>query len=294
MLPQNLIDMDMFKILLSLFIASNIQASITGSDDRHEILDAPREIQELSNSIAALIPKSVVEVLPNGKFKLLGLNYVEKLNFCIDTRFVQTQRLIANCSAFLISPNKIGTAGHCIDDSMNFSIHDYFVVFDYKLDVNNSSEYILNKNQVYEIEKSIQRDFNFPGDKDVAVLELKRTVLNRTPLKLSKERITKGAGVYILGFPFGLPMKYQDNGFVTSIESTFGGKDSFTHNLDTFSVNSGSAIFSEDTNEIVGILVRGSGPNYEERKEEKCNDWGGLVNKKDHFGEGNYIDLLKF
>ncbi|OUR93483.1 hypothetical protein A9Q84_18595 [Halobacteriovorax marinus] len=284
----------MIKILSSLLLISNIHASISGSDDRHEILDAPLDIQELSKSIAALIPKKVVEKLPDGKFKLLGLNYVEKLNFCSDARFVQKQRLIANCSAFLIDENKIGTAGHCIDDEMNFSINDYYVVFDYQVTDRDNSEFILDKNQVYEIEETIQRVFNFPSDKDVAVLKLKRSVKNRKPLKLASKRIRNGSPLYILGFPFGLPMKYQDNGYVTGEEAMHGGVDSFTHNLDTFSVNSGSAIFSSETNEIVGILVRGSGANYEEREEEKCNDWGGLVRKRDHFGEGNYIDLLKF
>jgi V8-like Glu-specific endopeptidase len=284
----------MLKVLLSLFILTKIHASIVGADDRHEIGDAPLEIQDIAKSIAALVPKRAIEKLPNGNFKLLGLNYVEELNFCSDARFVNNQRLIANCSAFLIAPNKIGTAGHCIDDSMNFSIQDYYVVFDYKMSTHSNFESILSKDQVFEINKTIQREFNFPGDIDVAVLKLKRTVENRAPLQLSKERIKKGEAIYILGFPFGLPMKYQDNGFVTRSESNFGGKDSFTHNLDIFSVNSGSAIFREDSNQIVGILVRGSGPNYEERKEEKCNDWGGLINRKDHFGEGNYIDLLKF
>lgn len=284
----------MLKFLLSFLLLSNIHASITGSDDRHEIINSPPEIQDLAKSIAALIPKKAIEALPDGSFKLLGLNYVDDLNFCSDARFVKKQRLIANCSAFLIEENKIGTAAHCFDNSQEFSIHNYYVVFDYQMNSAHSFEQILNQNQVYEIKSTIQRDFNFPGDRDVAVLELKRNVLDRTPLKLSKERIKKGEEIFILGFPFGLPMKYQDNGFVTSYETNLSGENSFKHNLDIFSVNSGSAIFNGNSNEVVGVLVRGSGPNYEKRKEEDCNDWGGLVNKKDNFGEGNYIDLLKF
>jgi hypothetical protein len=135
-----------------------------------------------------------------------------------------------------------------------------------------------------------QYDFNFPDDKDVAILKLKRSVKDRAPLKVSKKRIELGSEIYMLGFPLGLPMKYHDNGFVTNTTTIFDGESSFTHNLDTFSVNSGSSIFSADTNEIIGILVRGFGDNYELDKEAKCNRWG----KGDHHaGEANYSELLE-
>ena len=98
----------------------------------------------------------------------------------------------------------------------------------------------------------------------------------------------------MLGFPYGVAMKYQDNGYVTNSTSPFGDVDSFELDLDVFSVNSGSAIFSTKTNEIVGILVRGYGPNKEEDPSRKCDVWGGEISKKDYSGEGNYIDLLRF
>lgn len=286
----------MKKILPALFcllINLSSNAAVSGTDDRHEVIDAPLHVQDIASSIAALIPKARVKKTESGKYILSGMDYIKDLNFCADARFVANQKLIANCSASLVSHNRIATAGHCIDDDLDFSIDDYYVVFDYQMDKRVGLDFVLDSNQVYEIKRTIQRDFNFPGDIDVALLELKRSPQNRTPIPISKRRVKKGEELYILGFPFGLPMKYQDNGYVTSEKSALGAESSFTHNLDVFSVNSGSAIFSAATDEIVGILVRGSGPNFEKRTNSNCNDWGGIIDQKDHYGEGNYIDLLK-
>ncbi len=279
------------KIFLALFILSlNIHAGIYNTDDRHEIADAPTEVQDISKSIAAVIPKNRVQKLENGNFKLSGLSYVDNYKFCKDEQFVQTQSLIANCSASLVGSNKIATAAHCFDDYPGSTINDYYIVFDYVYEQGRSGDIILPKNSVYEIKGALQYIFDFPNDKDVALLELTEKVRGRTPLKVSKERVVINEEIYMLGFPLGLPMKYHDNGFVTSLTTGLSGESSFTHNLDTFSVNSGSSIFSSKTNEIVGILVRGIGDNYTLDKKRQCNIWG---NGDDHVGEANYIDLLQ-
>lgn len=276
----------MTKVIALFILSLNLYAGIINSDDRHEIIDAPLEVQDIGKSIAALIPKDRVEDLENGFFEISGLDYVKDYNFCEDEKFVTTQKLIANCSASLVGEDKIATAAHCIDKKGTYTIDNYYIVFDYT----SESGTTLSRDSVYEIDSMPQHDFDFPGDIDVAILKLKRPVKNRVPLKVSKKRIEVGSEIYMLGFPLGLPMKYHDNGFVTNSTTQFEDKSSFTHDLDTFSVNSGSSIFSARTNEIVGILVRGYGDNYELDKEEKCNRWG----KGDHHaGEANYSELLE-
>jgi V8-like Glu-specific endopeptidase len=84
-----------------------------------------------------------------------------------------------------------------------------------------------------------------------------------------------------------LPLKYQPNGSVLSVDNK---TNSFRHQLDTFSVNSGSAVFKALTKEIVSIHVRGTGLNYRQDKEMKCNRWGKREPSKD-WGEANFIDL---
>jgi hypothetical protein len=44
------------------------------------------------------------------------------------------------------------------------------------------------------------------------------------------------------------------------------------HNLDAFSVNSGSPIFNADTHKIIGVHVRGLGSNTSQT-EAGCFDW---------------------
>lgn len=284
----------MKNILLLLLLSQTINASIIGTDDRHEIVDAPTHIQDISNSIAALVRKSNVIDMGDGSFKLIGSNYVDRLNFCPDSNFVETQSLVANCSAFLIAPNLIGTAGHCVENNSEINLEEFYVVFDYKVTTHGQSEFIVKKEQIFELKSAKQYIFEFPGDKDVAVLELDREVKGRTPLKLATSRPEVGEDLYILGFPFGLAMKYQNNGSVTNSTDSMGGVDSFELDLDIFSVNSGSAIFSSKTDEIVGILVRGVGPNREMDFDRECNVWGGEISRNEYSGIGNYIDLLRF
>ena len=276
----------MTKIIALFIFSLNLHAGIINSDDRHEVSDAPVEIQNIGKSIAALISKDRVTDLKNGYFSITGLDYIQDYNFCKDESFVTTQKLIANCSASLVGEDKIATAAHCIDLKGEYTIDNYYIVFDYT----SEDGKVLSKDSIYEIESMPQHDFNFPNDKDVAILKLKRAVKDRKPLKVSKKRIELGSEIYMLGFPLGLPMKYHDNGFVINSTTKYNGKHSFTHSLDTFSVNSGSSIFSTKTNEIIGILVRGYGANYELDNKAKCNRWG---QGDDHLGEANYSELLE-
>lgn len=284
----------MLNLILSLFLTTTTLASITGSDDRHEIIDAPVEIQEISNSIAALVRKENLKKLPNGKIKLTGLDYQEDLGFCEEARFTQNQKLIANCSASLIGEDLLLTAGHCVEKGGKLNLDEFVAVFDYKIEDHSQDEFIVDQSAVYLLKSAPIFDFDHPGDNDVATLKLDRKVKGRKILDIDFKRIKKGKEIYMIGFPFGLAMKYTDNGFVTKETGNFGDAiDTFTSDLDSFSVNSGSSVFDRDTNKIIGILVRGSGPNYEKDKDRGCNDWGGLVRPREYFSEINYVDLIK-
>lgn len=275
------------------FLLLSAQASITGSDDRHEVRDAPFEVQEISHSIAALVRKKNLTWHTDGTVELNGLSYQKDLNFCEDARFTQHQKLIANCSASLIEEDLILTAGHCVEEGSELNLKEFVAVFDYKVTKSNQNKFIVSASSVFELISAPLFDFNFPGDHDIATIRLDRPVKNREPLRINYKRVQKGEEIYMLGFPFGLAMKYTDNGYVTKEHGNFGdAKDSFTSDLDSFSVNSGSAVFNQN-NQIIGVLVRGTGRNYERDEQRECNDWGGLVSPRDYFSEINYIDLIK-
>jgi V8-like Glu-specific endopeptidase len=71
-------------------------------------------------------------------------------------------------------------------------------------------------------------------------------------LTLQQKPVQVGDELYIVGHPAGLPTKIAGGAVVRSVKSTF-----FKANLDSYGGNSGSAVFNAQTNEIVGILVRG-------------------------------------
>lgn len=282
----------MIQSLLLLFILSigAVKATIFNQDDRTDIERVEDiEIKEAAKSIPALVLKRFLKSVDKDRFLVMSKNYISDFGFCEEEKFVKTQGQLANCSAFLVGPDTIGTAAHCISPDHKMDLKDYAVVFDYKADIKgNSPKYILKKN-VYYLKEFIKKEYEWVTFKDYALIKLTKEVLDRKPLILSPgTRVSVGTPLFILGYPLGLPLKYQPNGEVLSVDNK---TNSFRHQLDTFSVNSGSAVFDALTKEIVGIHVRGTGLNYKEDLEMKCNRWGKGDPKKD-WGEANFIDLV--
>lgn len=275
--------------IILLFLVANAHGSIFGNDDRIDVVNVKDvDIKALSKSIPALIQKNLLKSIDDEYYVLEGRSYINNLGFCKDEKFVEKQTLAANCSAFLVADDVIGTAAHCISDSQGMGLKDYAVVFDYVADKEGNSPTKISKNNVYFFDDFIKNEFEWVTFKDYAMIKLTQKVADRKPLVMSTgSRVSVGTPLFILGFPLGLPMKYQADGVVNSVDNS---TNSFRHHLDTFSVNSGSAVFNADTHEIVGIHVRGTGFNYVENKERKCNEWQvGEVSKD--FGEANFIDI---
>lgn len=275
--------------LILLSLVGSVNATIFGKDDRIDIAQVKDDaIQRLSKSIPALILKTNLISIDENEYSIKGRDFVDSFNFCKDEKFVKTQKIVANCSAFLIGDDLVGTAAHCISPEMNMGIYDYAIVFDYKADSNGNAPKTILKENVYFIDKIVRDEFEWVTYKDYAVMKLTKAVVDRKPLVMSHgSRVEVGTPLFILGFPLGLPMKYQAQGKVNSVNDT---PNSFRHHLDTYSVNSGSALFNAQTHEIVGIHVRGTGLNYYEDEKNKCNRWG-LGDPTKDYGEANFIDI---
>lgn len=278
-----------YLILLSVVLSSTpSMASIFGKDDRLDISQVKdQKILNIAKSIPAIVRKKHIKPLNETHYKIEGLSYIDDLNFCEDEKFVKKQTLVANCSAFLVGDDVVGTAAHCFSHGNEMRTEDYVVVFDYKADKFGNSPTEIAKENVFEIEKIIKQEFEWVTYKDYALIKLKRKT-DRKPLPLNLgQRVEVGTPLFIVGYPLGLPQKYQPDGEVLSVDHKI---NSFRHHLDTYSVNSGSAIFNAETNEIVGIHVRGTGFNYVRDKEKNCNRWQVGDPKKD-WGEANFIDI---
>jgi hypothetical protein len=205
---------------------------------------------------AALVKLVNIAAGAGGTWKLGGPTLMGRRNVCMgdpsrpDERFA-LQLTSAYCSGFLVAPDRLVTAGHCVPTAAD--IKGFKVVFDYRMD--NSSKLRVEHPavDVYAAVELLGRQQDDAGP-DWAVLRLDRNVVGRKPVKVRLiDRIGDGNGVYVIGCPAGLPLKYAGRAVVR--DNTPSGH--FVANLDTYGGNSGSPVFSAATHEVEGILVRG-------------------------------------
>jgi len=230
-----------------------VQKVIYGDDNRRDVYEeSDPMLLELAASTAALISTGNLSDAGNGMTKINGRKLGAARNFCADEPYGD-QIASANCSGFLVAPNVLVTAGHCIQSLSDCK--GYGFVFDFKTTQAGQTEYTVPKTSVYSCKKVIKTVLDQWGSKmDYAVIELDRDVTDRAPLKFrTSGKVADGADLVVIGHPSGLPTKIADGAYVrNNSNSTY-----FSANLDTYGGNSGSAVFNATTGEIEGILVRG-------------------------------------
>lgn len=219
---------------------------IYGNDDRLDSYQVSSPaLLAVSSSTAAMIPisslanKGSFYELPNNKF---GEDY----GLCKNEPFY-TQPNAAMCSGFLVGPDLLATAGHCIND-MDCSSNAF--VFDYKMaDAKTAPTTAANEN-VYFCKNVVARELT--RQQDYALVRLDRAVVGRQPLAIASTPAAVGDQLIMVGHPSGLPTKIAGGAAVRKLETGF-----FVANTDSYGGNSGSAVFNAKTLEVVGILVRG-------------------------------------
>lgn len=265
--------------LLVILLSLDVSSGIFGEDDRISPREATTQNYLLSQSVPALIHNSSVMQNELGDFILKGDSFLES-NFCADEKFVDESQ-IAICSASLIGPNKVLTAGHCFSEI--YKCEDYKIIFDY-VDGNK----VISKNNVYSCKKIIFRkyDGSFSSD-DIAIFELDRNVVDRNPIRLELDNIMqKDDKLSMIGYPYGMSQKVVEVGQVTAVHTKIS---SFFHNLDSFAVNSGSPIFNQEGLQV-GVHTAGSGINTQMDRVNNCRRWG--IEKKG-YSIGNLLEVLR-
>jgi hypothetical protein len=239
---------------MSLILTNAFSFSIYGDDDRVDYYQINnKNIQKLTDSIATRIAVNDISVTNNSyTLKNKEFGFIHQL--CNAERFSK-QNTAGDCTGFLISENKLVTAGHCVQN--NFDCKNSYWLFDYKM--KNEADKLIkgSTRNLFKCKKIINKKVTYlknnskGADIDVAIVELDRKT-SRAALTLSRGRVLQGQDLMVLGHPKGLPLKMANNATALSLR-----KNSFYSNLDTYSGNSGSPVFNEKTLEVVGVLTAG-------------------------------------
>lgn len=240
----------LLTLAMTIFSANGAQKVIYGEDNRRDIKDVTdSQFLKLAVSTAAMISHSSITV--DGENATISAGTLgSRRNLCADEPF-RDQLAAANCSGFLIAPDVLVTAGHCVRSS--FSCDSYAWVFDFAV-TGEKDEKSVPSSSVYRCKEIISQVLDRSTKDDYAVLRLDRAVTDRDPLKFRKEgKIEDFTQIVVIGHPSGLPTKVADGAYVRSNTNQYF----FQANLDTYGGNSGSAVFNVATGEVEGILVRG-------------------------------------
>ncbi len=240
---------------------------VYGEDDRVLVENSDNELYKtLASSTAVQIKNSKLAASEDGSsFTVTSEKLKDSFfNVCSDERYAD-EMSAGNCSGFLVGPDLLVTAGHCMRS--DFDCENYKWAFNYQSGVVKENAE-LPAEDVYTCKEIVNQMLNnHPQSKnDFALIRLDRAVTGREPLKVRTEgRAPIGLPLVVIGHPSGLPTIVADGAFVRTDDHDFF----FKANLDTFGGNSGSAVFNAETGVVEGILVRGE-KDYVWDNDNKC------------------------
>lgn len=242
----------LFVVAMSLISRNSlaINKGVYGTDNRREIYSVKNvSMQEQALSVAAYISSKRLTPVKGG-YKLSTKKLRESIPLCYGENYVD-QSAVATCTGFLVAPNLLITAGHCMTEINSCTSLNKWV-FDYQEGVFNPDK--ISSEDVYSCKKILGIQLDSDSKLDYAVIQLDRNVKGRVPLSYRKKgKINDYSSVYVIGHPSGLTAKFSDDAKVYENDNRIY----FKADLDTFGGNSGSPIFNESTGVVEGILVRG-------------------------------------
>ncbi len=245
-------------MLISLLLAYFVQAAIFGLDSRSLVLPNSPEGEMGASTAVAVLSGNITETV-DGKFDL-DIPQLDE-SFCSEQKFVKNPSMSYACTGFLVAPDLIATAGHCMVNTGE-SRHEkdkycevFSWLFDYRADsLGQTKTKGLDKQQLYRCQEVIYavKDERAPF-RDYALVRLDRPVEGKVPYTL-QPNVRENEEVTMLGHPLGLPLIYS---YDAKILLNNLAMQSYVTNLDAFEGNSGSPVFNAKR-EVVGILTGGT------------------------------------
>lgn len=232
-----------------------VSRGVFGVDDRKEATDA-KGFEDYVRATAVMVPKSSFRNnrIYGGTLRQRLATVFGSSKFDPNVKFLD-QPAVAQCTGFLIAPDILVTAGHCVLD-MN-TAKDFYWVFDYtnNLKYNSEEKYVeVKPENIFEVKEVMEAEDNdddYLKSKDYSVLRLTKES-GRKPYRFrTSGKVESGTRVFTVGTPTGLPLKLSENSRVvnTSPETWF------MSDTDVFPGNSGGPVF-DPAGWIEGILVR--------------------------------------
>lgn len=232
---------------------------VVNSDDRKDYYDVDDVLKGEAESVALLAMGAVID---KNKFKTERLDKVY-MGLCSGELF-RSQPIIYHkdmdkgwvCSSFLVAPDVIATAGHCIDmpmvtdDKDKKRLSDLRFVFGYRMQDAATAVVDARANETYTGKRFIGCSIGT----DWSLIKLDRPVANHTPTTIAGTPLAAGQSIHVIGYPLGLPLKIAGN---ATVQPDFT-ESYFKADLDVFGGSSGSPVFNS-SHQVIGILVKAYG-----------------------------------
>lgn len=223
-----------------------------GNDDRQQILDAndPRVVQ-WARSTAIIVNRGVLRSAGSGRIAASVPTLRENQNLCNGERFAD-EPVLGFCSAYLVAPDVVATAGHCFQTKL---CEDVAFVFDFYQGGASADVSAIPQSNVFMCKELIARQYD--GTLDYALVRLNRPATDRAPFALQATPPAVGARVALLGFPSGIMAKVDLAGRVIRLEGS-----RIRTSVDSFPGHSGGVMIDMSTGRAFGVHVEGSTPSY--------------------------------
>jgi hypothetical protein len=249
----------LFLILLrpdNAFAISVNDKTLYGDDNRRLVtelnLSEDATTVKFSKSILAQIPSWRITKNNQDSIEIETKDLKSGLNVCEGERFLD-QPIVSACTAFLIGPKLIATAGHCVKNKFDCKKQTWVLDYDSSNDfVGPKGTITFSKDKTYECAELITSSES--PKLDFALIRLDREVTGRTPLNFRRNGKTPSSeSLMVIGHPLGMPKIMTDHIFIRDNSQ----EHSFQTNADTFSGNSGSPVIGVESGLVEGLLVRG-------------------------------------
>lgn len=266
-------------ILLSTSITHASDKAIYGNINMQFISSNTQStVAQLSKGVAYISPRIYHFEQGNGRTLIAGYSLREGVNLCSDEKFSHHISRSGSCTGFLIAPDILLTAGHCI--STPSTCENMNIAFGVTQNKETQSGFLISNQDVYRCSKVLKYS-NEPVS-DYSIVKLDRKVKNRHIFSLGNDELMKkGSQAFMIGHPMGLAQIHSGAAPVVNSNDPHFLKIT----LDSFGGNSGGPVIDAKTNKVIGLLIRGAS-DFQTKPGKNCSNFAKYP--EDGYGEWVY------